>query len=389
MWRLRILAIVLSVLRQTCADDASRSVLEAVSSANSTLQTSTGFVSCDVAMDGRVCTNGGTHMLLPRAKLFGICGHYNFDLQGMLDASGNEQHGQGFFERGPSLPAMGSSAVFQSSFAAIPALPCLLEGRDSSYTFWFHLLRDAASMTSGSQDTWCPMLHRGGTENGTMFRAPSISYSVGHPVRIKVEMTTRMAASGGGWGEVFKHEAILSHGVPLRNSWNHVAVVRHGSRLRLYLNGILDSSYETTGDSPLLEHPVFVGGTEGTRDQCKAPLMMDELRIYNRALGRDEITAEAAPALAGVGPAYVRLGCLHCTLQEAIDACAEGYHICTSLEQHTGALQVARVNGWVSKDTLVWTRAVANGGGSASSGVALGDGSEAAVGLGICCADLH
>ncbi len=39
--------------------------------------------------------------------------------------------------------------------------------------------------------------------------------------------------------------------------------------------------------------------------ECSIPLLMDELRIYNRPLEDYEIEAEAEPALGGIEPSYI------------------------------------------------------------------------------------
>jgi hypothetical protein len=41
------------------------------------------------------------------------------------------------------------------------------------------------------------------------------------------------------------------------------------------------------------------------KKECSIPLLMDELRIYNRPLEDYEIEAEAEPALGGIEPSYI------------------------------------------------------------------------------------
>lgn len=65
-------------------------------------------------------------------------------------------------------------------------------------------------------------------------------------------------------------------------------------------------------------------------------MLMDELRFYNRVLHEAEIEAEAAPALGGIEPSHILLGCVNCLLEKASKSCIEGYHICTNIELHTG-----------------------------------------------------
>merc|ERR1719181_2100893 len=100
--------------------------------------------------------------------------------------------------------------------------------------------------------------------------------------------------------------------------------------------------------------PLYVGGDPF--NQCGVDLLMDELKFFNRDLSPAEVAAEAAPALGGVDPAFVRLACLNCPLDEAATSCSDGYHVCSSLELHMSAYQVARSMGWLYKGRQVWTR---------------------------------
>jgi hypothetical protein len=73
--------------------------------------------------------------------------------------------------------------------------------------------------------------------------------------------------------------------VPL-NQWVHVACVKAGNQLQLYLNGNLDSSITLAGTSVNNNGPVYFGKSpwyEGV--DCD----MDDLRIYSRALGAGEV----------------------------------------------------------------------------------------------------
>ena len=112
--------------------------------------------------------------------------------------------------------------------------------------------------------------------------------------------------------------------------------------MKLYINGILDSIAPTEGFTMTNTHPLYLGGTPWHAEDCSVPMFMDHFRFYNRELKEAEIEAEASPALGGIEPSFVQLGCVNCPLEEAIEECIEGYHLCTSIELHTGGYQIAR-----------------------------------------------
>jgi len=137
-----------------------------------------------------------------------------------------------------------------------------------------------------------------------------------------------------------------------------VALVRDDAdkRTRLYVNGVLDASHVSKGSLKPVQEPLYVGGDPITRQACNLPMYIDELRVYSRVLDPDEIEAEAAPALGGVEPSFVRLACVDCPLELAHRLCPSDYHICSSLEMHMGGYQIAHSMGYLQPGTHVWTR---------------------------------
>jgi hypothetical protein len=93
-----------------------------------------------------------------------------------------------------------------------------------------------------------------------------------------------------------------------------------------------------------------------------------------------ELQAQAAQALGGVDPGYVRLGCMKCSVQEAANACPASRHICSSLELHTGGYQVARSMGWLQSSVHLWTHSAVEEAPAAGM-----PGLPQQLGLGLCC----
>src|SRR5262249_17320674 len=77
--------------------------------------------------------------------------------------------------------------------------------------------------------------------------------------------------------------------VPL-NAWTHLAVTFDGAALRLYVNGTLVSTTALSGAMMTSTGALRIGGNSVWGEYFKG--LIDEVRIYNRALGPSEIQAD-------------------------------------------------------------------------------------------------
>ena len=78
-------------------------------------------------------------------------------------------------------------------------------------------------------------------------------------------------------------------------TWYHVAAVVRGSNVSLYINGKLDASGKRSIAAPTTTEPLTFG-YGGWNDHY--PGILDDVRIYNRALTAEEIAklhSEAIP----------------------------------------------------------------------------------------------
>mmetsp|Transcript_72626 Transcript_72626/g.200394 ORF Transcript_72626/g.200394 Transcript_72626/m.200394 type:complete len:441 (+) Transcript_72626:167-1489(+) len=325
---------------------------------------------CDVEASGPICLGGQSRVLLPPALPEGLVGFWPFDHSLAVDASGNNNHGTGRVRAGPALAGQGSSAFFHRSYIALPGAGALYLS-DFSYTFWLYLVEERTGGTPRQGLRTCPLVRK-----GLERRAPSPGQEVQRDAaapavlfdrlsrRLRVEVLT-VGSEGRAVAEALESSARLAAG-----RWFHVAVLRIDSQrmTRLYVNGVLDNSKATQGYTSPNHEPLYIGGDPLSHEQCDVPMYIDELRVYSRPLVPDEIEAEAAPALAGIEPSFVRLGCFSCSLETAIQNCPAGYHICSSLELHTGGYQVARALGWLERGAHVWSRSPAAGPGGPGRG---------------------
>jgi Concanavalin A-like lectin/glucanases superfamily len=80
------------------------------------------------------------------------------------------------------------------------------------------------------------------------------------------------------------------------NTWTHLAVTYDGSTLRLYVNGTQVSSKAVTGAMPAGTQPLRIGGNAIWGEYFAG--LIDEVRIYNRALSSAEIGSDMTRAVA-------------------------------------------------------------------------------------------
>ncbi len=76
------------------------------------------------------------------------------------------------------------------------------------------------------------------------------------------------------------------------NHWTHLAITFDGAKLRLYVDGELVKDESTTGMAQITEGDLQIGGSTEHGDFFNGRI--DEVRIYNRALGGGEVAADQA-----------------------------------------------------------------------------------------------
>ena len=95
-------------------------------------------------------------------------------------------------------------------------------------------------------------------------------------------------AGGGTFG--LSDTALYGTAALAVKTWSHVAVTYDGEMLQLYLNGTQVSSTLQTGAIATSVNPLQIGGDSLYGQFFKG--MIDEVRIYNRALSPAEIQSD-------------------------------------------------------------------------------------------------
>jgi hypothetical protein len=75
------------------------------------------------------------------------------------------------------------------------------------------------------------------------------------------------------------------------NTWTHIATTYDGANMRLYVNGSLVRTAARTGAILATDGPLHIGGNEVWGGEWFSGLL-DEVRVYNRALSASEIRAD-------------------------------------------------------------------------------------------------
>jgi Concanavalin A-like lectin/glucanases superfamily len=112
---------------------------------------------------------------------------------------------------------------------------------------------------------------------------------------------TLMPAGGGTFGGRTLH-ADGRQAEPV-NRWSHVAVTYDGAKLRLYFDGAKTSSRAATGTILRSTSPLWIGGNRPYGEYFHG--VIDEVRVYNRALTPSAVRTEMATPIPrhGTSPA--------------------------------------------------------------------------------------
>ncbi len=158
----------------------------------------------------------------------------------------------------------------QNEYAEVPHAPALALGKDGgdfSVTFAFYLRANATR-------SWRQIMRKGAGHDGWE-RTPGIWL---RPDNNRIHFRISTTAN--------KNEGSDSNFAVELNKWTHIAYVKQGKSLKLYINGQLDQEISLTGDSKGFEAPLFIGGSTMNA-------LFDDIRVYDRALNPDAVIALA------------------------------------------------------------------------------------------------
>jgi PKD repeat protein len=204
----------------------------------------------------------------------GLVASYGFD-EGSgtttRDASGNGNNGTLANTTWTTAGKHGSALSFNgsSSVVTVPASPSL-------------------DLTNGmTLEAWVNPSSMGGSWRTVVFRERPNG------------MLYALYANNGGpnrpVGQVFlanaEQNAAGTASVPV-NTWTHIAATYDGSAVRFYLNGVQKASFSVSGSLAPSTRPLKIGGNSIWNEWFRG--LIDDVRVYKRALTAAEITADMA-----------------------------------------------------------------------------------------------
>ena len=90
------------------------------------------------------------------------------------------------------------------------------------------------------------------------------------------------------------------------NTWTHVALTYDGTTLRLYVNGTQVATQAATGAIQSSTNPLWIGGNRPYGEYFQG--LIDEVRVYNRALTPAEIQADMSTSIGADGARHDAAG---------------------------------------------------------------------------------
>ena len=204
----------------------------------------------------------------------GLVAHWRFNERSGTTAFDSSTNGlNGLLQNGPSwdfegrndgcLAFDGVDDYLHVSYAT--PLDIGKNNADFSILFWMNLLQDATG-------TWRTVMEKG--DNATT-RTPSIFlWNMDNRLSYRVTTTTNWNSGGDSVGTM-----------PV-GKWTHVAIIKAGLDLSLYLNGVLDS--RVTLPAPVVHNSngIVIGSCPG---YWPANIRLDDFMIYARAISPVEI----------------------------------------------------------------------------------------------------
>ena len=135
-------------------------------------------------------------------------------------------------------------------------------------------------------EAWIKPNHIQSTDYPTIFSkhigiSPGAQYQMG------------LGKNGIGYKIRFCSEPSVGDPCPVGNAdielseWNHLAITFDGNKVRYYLDGIIDTEFNMDGPLPHYTANIAIGAAPHKRWYFKG--IIDEVRIYNRALSEEEI----------------------------------------------------------------------------------------------------
>ena len=214
----------------------------------------------------------------------GLISHWPFDEASgttAFDMGGTNAHGQLVNGAGRVTGIQGGAVSFNGvgehdRIDNQAALEVGKNGADFSVSYWIRMGQDSNTVIRN-------LIQKGGSSAERTFTMWL------NPGSLKVNF--RVTSTTGD------HSAVSTNELPFE-SWTHVALIKNGSDLTLYLGGQPDKALQISGNTVSNNGPIYIGDApwnSGTNSY------FDEVAIYDRALSSSEIAFISDPANRVIG----------------------------------------------------------------------------------------
>src|SRR2546425_823551 len=203
----------------------------------------------------------------------------------VADSSGNNNTGTISGATWTTAGKFGSALVFNgtSSWVSISNSPSLQLTTGMTLEAWVNPFSiPPAGCSPAATCSWMDVIHK----DSDRYYIEASSNVNGQP------------EAGGIFGSG-KHIVFAPSALPI-NTWTHLALTYDSAMIRFYVNGALVASAPETTPITTSTNPLFIGGDQ-TQGQFFNGLI-DEVRVYNRALELAEIQAYMTKPVGGTAP---------------------------------------------------------------------------------------
>lgn len=219
----------------------------------------------------------------------GLVAHYKFDGD-LKDSSGKENNGS---QEGSEIifvdAKSGKGAKFDgASYITVEDNDSLDLEKDFSIAVWIY------KEEPQGENNWSPVLAKGEEEIASE-NTPYALYYDCSGLRPCIRLNNLDL-----WEEIAVHELRISN-----QRWHHLAVTKSGTSVKFYVDGVLKSAQSCEAEILMASPGKLLIGANIADWNAFFKGIMDDLRIYNRALSNEEIksifTGEADASLPAAG----------------------------------------------------------------------------------------
>lgn len=203
---------------------------------------------CEIQTPNAFCLNNGERMFLPGNSPKNLLFHFTFEYAEPLDSSKYGNHASGKVSGSAGCGGQGQSGFFkEGDYLSIPKIQ---KSDDFSLTFFLYVLSESRNF-KGEMN--CPLVQVGDDDkfNKLYNRKPAV-YLNRKTGLLNIYITSSDSKQPQG-------ELLTSKGKIQPGRWLHIAIVKETDKVKLYLNGILDSELKLSGVVTFGSGSVYIG----------------------------------------------------------------------------------------------------------------------------------